>query len=220
MLNFAVIWAHLPFLLRGLKFTVLVWAISFFGAFALAILVASFRSSRFRVLRWSAAAYISFFRATPALVQIAWIYFVLPMLTGINLSPFVSATLALGLNSGAFQAEAIRTGLKAIPKEQYFAASSLHLSWLQTQRHVILPQAVAISLPIQITNMLGTLKQSALVSTISVADLMYQGETLAAITYKPIEFLTAVAVVYLVLTVPLARASDAFEKRWRIRTGR
>ena len=220
MFDFGVVIRNIDVLVAGYKFTILVFVLVCGGAFFSGMLMALLRISKLAILKYPAAAYISVFRCTPALVQLAWIYFVLPELTGISLTPFVGAVLASGLRATAFYAEATRAGLQAIPKEQTDASRSIGLTWTQRQRYVILPQATRIALPIIITNMVGTLRQTALVSTIAVPDLMYQGRLLTSLLFKPVEILTVVAILYLALTVPLARLGDWLEERWRTKISR
>jgi len=220
MFDFGVVIRHLDVLAYGYKFTILVFVLVSGVAFFSGTVLALMRISRLRCLKLAAAAYISVFRCTPALVQLAWIYFVLPELTGIPLTPFIGAVLASGLRATAFYGEATRAGFQAIPREQMDAGRSLGLSWFQRQRYVIVPQATRIALPIIITNMVGTLRQTALVSTIAVPDLMYQGRLLTSLLFKPIEILTVVAILYLALTVPLARLGDWLEEHWRTKVSR
>jgi polar amino acid transport system permease protein len=219
MFDFKVVIEHIGVLAYGYRFTISVFVVVGGGAFFSGTLIALLRISNQLYLKLPAAGFISVFRCTPALVQLAWIYFVVPDLTGIPLSPFVGAVLACGLRATAFYGEAMRLGLQAIPREQMDAAKSIGLSWIQRQRYVIVPQATRIALPVIITNMVGTLRQTALISTIAVPDLMYQGQLLTSLLFKPVEILTVVAIMYLALTVPFARLGDWLEERWRTRIG-
>lgn len=217
--DFSVVYKNIGVLASGYKFTILVFVITAGSAFFTGTLLALLRIAKPLFIKIPTAAYISVFRCTPALVQLAWIYFVVPALTGIPLSAFTGALLACGLRATAFYGEAIRLGLQAIPKEQLDAAKSIGLSWIQRQRYVIVPQATRMAFPVIVTNMIGTLQQTSLVSTIAVPDLMYQGQLLTSLLFKPVEILTVVALMYLVLTVPLARLGDYLEEKWRTRVG-
>jgi polar amino acid transport system permease protein len=219
MFDFKVVFEHFDVLVVGYKFTILVFVIVAGGAFFSGTLIALLRIARPVFIKIPAAAFISIFRCTPALVQLAWIYFVVPDITGIPMSPFVGAIVASGLRATAFYGEATRLGLQAIPREQMDAAKSIGLTWFQRERYVIVPQATRIALPVIITNMVGTLRQTALISTIAVPDLMYQGQLLTSLLFKPVEILTTVAILYLALTIPLTRLGDSLEERWRTRVG-
>jgi len=217
MFDFKIVLENLDVLIVGYKFTLLVFVIVAGGAFFSGTLIALLRIAKPAFIKIPAAAFISVFRCTPALVQLAWIYFVVPDVTGIRLSPFLGAVIASGLRATAFYGEATRLGLQAIPIEQTDAAKSIGLNWIQRQCYVIVPQATRIAFPVILTNMVGTLRQTALISTIAVPDLMYQGQLLTSLLFKPVEILTVVAFMYLLLTVPLARLGDSLEERWRVK---
>jgi polar amino acid transport system permease protein len=217
--DFGVVYKNIGVLAIGYKFTILVFVVTAVTAFFTGTLIAILRTAKPLFIKLPTAAYISVFRCTPALVQLAWIYFVIPPMTGLPLTALTGALLACGLRATAFYGEAIRLGLQAIPKEQQDAAKSLGLSWFQRQRYVIVPQAARIAFPVIVTSMIGTLQQTSLVSTIAVPDLMYQGQLLTSLLFKPVEILTVVAMMYLLIAVPLARFGDYVEEKWRTRVG-
>ena len=128
--------------------------------------------SRWFFIRWPAQLFVEFFRCTPALLQIVWFFYCLPMLFGLFIEPIVMGFLALGLNLTAFNAEAYRAGAQAVPREQLDASTALGLKPWQRTLHVV-PQALRSAVPVLMTNGIGSLQQSALVAIVAVSDLMY-----------------------------------------------
>jgi len=171
------------------------------------------RMSKRRFLYVPAVSYIEVFRNTPALVQLIWIYYCLPILVGINMSAAVSATLALGLNAAAYVAEIFRAGIQSIDRGQIDASRSLGMSYLQTMRKVILPQAVRRMIPAFVNEIVALLKYSSLVSVLGVADLTYQAQVVSTTTYRPIEIFTFIALVYLALCTFLSYSARRLELR-------
>lgn len=169
--------------------------------------------SKFRVVRMAAGFYIWFIRGTPTLIQVFIIYFGMPQL-GIRLSPFTAGVIALGINSGAYVAEIVRGGLTAIPRGQMESALALGFSPAETMRTVILPQVFRIILPSITNEAISTLKNTSLLSTITVVELTLYAQTLIASTFRPFEFYIAVAVIYLVLTTVLTALASWLERRY------
>ena len=166
-------------------------------------------------LRAIATGYIELFRGTPLLVQLFLIYYGLPSL-GITLSQTLSAYLALGLNSAAYQAEYLRGAIQAIGNSQMMAGRSIGLSRWQTIQHVILPQALRLALPSWSNEPISLLKTTAIVFLIAVQDLMAKAKRAATITYNPIGSYLAVAVVYLVLVFALDALLKWAERKTKI----
>jgi His/Glu/Gln/Arg/opine family amino acid ABC transporter permease subunit len=215
--NFGVVWDSLPFMLQGLRFTVALAVLSMAGALVFGLLLSLARLSNWRLLRWPATAYIEFMRGTPLLVQLLWVYYSLPILTGITPSPFMAGLIGLTLNLTAFIAEIYRAGIVSIGRGQREAALSLGMNQLQSMYRIILPQAVRRVVPPLGSMWVSLFKDTALVSIIAVADLMYQAKVLSIQTYRPIEIFTAVAVIYFVITYPQARSVDWLYDRFRVR---
>lgn len=203
--DFYFVWKNLDVLLKGLLISLELTGISIALALPFGFLVAVFRLSRNAVISKITAAYIEFFRCTPALVQIIWIYYCLPMILGVRISGFICGIAALTLNLTAFYAEAFRSGIQAIAKDQIDATIALGLSPVQRTLYVILPQAVRIVIPVLLTMGVGIFQQSSLVSTVAIADLMYEGRVLATRFYRPLEILTVVAIIYLVIAFPITQ---------------
>jgi polar amino acid transport system permease protein len=203
----------LPALLVGLRMTLLITVVVMILGFLLGILVAAGRLARSPLVNKPVAAYVEFFRGTPALVQLVWVYYCLPIVLGIELPSFTSIVVALTLNAGAFYGEAIRAGIQAIPRDQAEAADVLGLSYVDRMRFVILPQALRIIIPVALSLSISLFKDTALVSTLGVADLMYQARVIATETYRPMEILTVAALIYFVLAFPCTVAVRVMELR-------
>lgn len=196
-------------LLVTLQLTIAANIIGIVVGFGLALLV----MSRFAVLRLPATLFVEFFRCTPAIVQIVWFFYCVPMLFGIFLGPVTMGILALGLNLTAFNAEAYRASIQAVPREHLDAGIALGLSPMQRVLNIVLPQALRNSVPVLLTNGIGTFQQSALVAIVGVQDLMYQGKSLATQTYRPIETFTIIALFYLAVSFPISQLVGWMERR-------
>ena len=200
-------------LLKGLKVTIeLALAANAMGlvmGFILCLLV----MSRWAVVRWPAQLFIEFFRCTPALLQIVWFFYCIPMMVDVFIDPVMMGVLALGLNLTAFNAEAYRAGVQAVPKEHLDACVALGLKSWQRTLFVVLPQALRSALPVLMTNGIGTLQQSALVAIVAVADLMYVAKSLATEAYRPLETYSLVALIYFALSLPISRLVHVVERR-------
>ena len=170
------------------------------------------KASRFGVLRQASTFYIWFIRGTPALIQIFIVYFGLPQF-GLGLSPFVAGVIALGFNSGAYVAEIIRSGLYAIPRGQMELAMALGMSRFDAMGRIILPQVVRVILPSITNEAISTLKNTSLLSTITVVELTLYAQTIIATTFRPFEFYIATAILYLVLTTLLSQVAAWLERR-------
>jgi polar amino acid transport system permease protein len=211
--DFSFLAGNLGALLQGLKVTIeLAVAANAMGltlGFVLCLLV----MSRWAVVRAPAQLFVEFFRCTPALLQIVWFFYCIPMMVDVFLDPVLMGVLALGLNLTAFNAEAYRAGVQAVPKEHLDACVALGLKPWQRTLYVILPQALRNAVPVLMTNGIGTLQQSALVAIVAVADLMYVAKTIATGAYRPIETYSVVALVYFALSLPIARLVHVIERR-------
>lgn len=211
--DFASVFRNLGPLWDGLIVTIqLTIAANVIGltlGFALALLV----MSRSAMIRLPVMLFIEFFRCTPAIIQIVWFFYCVPMLFNVFLGSVTMGILALGLNLAAFNAEAYRASIQAVPREQLDAGIALGLSPFQRILHIVLPAAVRNSIPVLLTNGIGTFQQSALVAIVAVQDLMYQGKTLATQTYRPIETFTVVAIVYFAVSFPVSQVVGYLERR-------
>lgn len=170
------------------------------------------KRSDFMLLRAIASFYVWFIRGTPALIQVFIIYFGLPQI-GLNPSPFLAGVIALGLNSGAYVAEIIRSGLLAIPKGQFESSQALGMSHPETMVRIVLPQVFRIILPPLTNEAIAALKNTSLLSTITVVDLTLYAQTIISTTFRPFQFFIATAVIYLVMTTLLTQLSSWMERR-------
>ncbi|WP_228000198.1 amino acid ABC transporter permease [Nocardia australiensis] len=202
-----------PFMLDGLWLTLKITVTTIVLSMIIAIPVAVARMSETRLVRYTAQAYIEIFRCTPLLVQLFWIFFGLPIITGGKFTGFVSAVIALTLNLTAFMAEAYRSGFQSVPKEQVEAAKMLRLSPLDQLVHIVVPQALRQQVPVILSLNISIFKDSALVSTIGVADLMFTANTQAALTYRPVEILTLAALMYFGIAFPISLFTSYLERR-------
>jgi polar amino acid transport system permease protein len=208
----------LPFLLEGLRVTVLLSALCLAASGVLGLIVAFARLSRIWLFRIVAGLYVDFFRGTPLLVQLLWVYYTLPILfPALLLSPLQTALVGLTLNLSAFVGEIYRAGILSIGRGQREAALALGMSPWQAMRRVILPQSVRRVIPPLGSIWVALFKDTAIVSVIAVPELMYQGKVLSIETYRPLEIYTAVALIYFVVTYPQARSVDWLYDKLRVR---
>lgn len=171
------------------------------------------RLSKSRLVNAPLVAFIEVFRCTPLLVQIVWFYYALPVILGIQIPATVAAVLVLSLYTGAFYAEIFRGGIVSIEPGQWDAARALGLRWRHVMRCVVLPQAVRRMVPPFMNQSIIQLKNTSLVSTIAVPDLLYQGSLITADTYRPLEVYTVVALIYFALLFPATRLVQWWEGR-------
>jgi polar amino acid transport system substrate-binding protein len=205
--------SYLPLFAKGAWLTVVVSVLAMLLAVGLGVLLSVGRRYGPAAVRWGCVAYIEFFRGTPLLVQLTMIYFGLPEL-GLTLDPLVAGVLALGLNYSAAEAENYRAGFESVPDGQREAAEVLGLSRLQTLRFVIGPQAVRIAIPPMTNDFIALLKDSSLVSVVTLTELTKTYTTLATSTRDHLGLGLVVAVCYLVVGLPFARLARKVEQRF------
>ncbi len=210
--SFRTIAEYLPLFGQGLVTTVWLSVVSFAGALLVGIALCALSLQRSRAARAGAATYIDIIRSTPLLVQLYFLYFGLPRL-GVVLPEFVVGVLALSLNSGAYVAEIVRAGILSIPRGQVEAALASGMSYSQRMRLVILPQAFKVTIPPLLSQAIVLVKDSALLSLISVAELTRAGQLLASDRFMPAEGFLTIAVFYLLLYYCL-KGLAALSGRW------
>jgi len=208
-------WEWVSGLAKGLPLTLEITFTCIAVGIVLGVLLALARVYGGRLLRMVSGGYIQFFRGTPLLVQLFIVYFGLPN-WGIKLSPFISAILALGLNTAAYQAEYFRGAIQAVRGGQTMAARSLGMSMPQAIRYVILPQALRLVLPSWSNEFILMLKYSSIVFTIALLDLMGQGKRLASRNFRFFEIFIIVALFYLALVFVVSQVLRLIERRVRI----
>ncbi len=208
-----------PRLLWGALVTVELTVLSSVLAIAIAVLMGLMRLSDNAVVRGTATVYIEFFRGTSLLVQLFWIFFVLPLF-GITLEKFTAGFIAVGMNLGAYGAEVVRGAIQAVPKGQYEAATALNMSPATRMRRIVMPQALLIMLPPWGNLLIELLKGTALVALISVTDLMFQARQINASTFLSIEsFGTALVLYYLMARGLITPGMRWLERLMRRRMG-
>ena len=212
-MDFELIQRALPILLMGAGVTIEITAFSVAIGFFIGLFVGIARISQFKILRIMAAVYADCIRGTPLLVQIFLIYFALPMAIGQRVEPFIAAVATCGINSGAYVSEIFRAGIQAIDVGQMEAGRSLGLTWWQTMRFIILPQAFKNILPPLGNEFIAMLKDSSLVSVIGFEELTRRGQLIIAQTYGSFEIWMTVAVLYLIMTMAISRIVAFLEKR-------
>lgn len=215
--RFDVVMENLPTLLSGLWLTCVLTVLSMSIGLAGGLVVALARLSRWRLLQLLAHAFTELFRTTPLLVQIIWIFTVMPLVVGIRLSPFFSGLVALGLNVAAYMSEIYRAGILSVGPGQTHAGLALGMTRSQAMRRIVLPQAVTRMIPPMAAMWVGLFKDTSLLATIGVAELMFQARFLATDTFRPLEIFTVTAAVYFVLTYPQSLLVNHLFERYRVR---
>ncbi|MDU4959202.1 MAG: amino acid ABC transporter permease [Sporomusaceae bacterium] len=215
--DFSVIFLgkNIHFLLYGLLSTMLFSAAGFVFSLLIGTFIAFGQLSGMALYRGFSLAYLSWFRATPLLVQLFMLYYGLPLVLGIDTVAWLSGIIALGMYSGAYSSQIIRGALQSIDRGQMEAGRSLGFSYAQTMRKIIIPQAISRMLAPMTNEFISLTKNSSLLSTITVIELFRQANILIADTYRTMEFLLAVAVLYYLLNNLIGYAGLALENRFR-----
>jgi polar amino acid transport system permease protein len=190
---------NIKFLLSGILTTIYISVISIIISMIIGFIIAVPSLAKSKFLTYLNIGYVEIVRAVPLLVLILWIYYGLPIMTGISFSPFVSGIIALSISESAFQAEIFRAGINSIKKAQWEAGSSLGLNFFKKLRFVILPQAIKNILPAIGNQFVYVLKMSSLVSIIGIGDLTRKANELVVTTYRPLEIYTFLIFEYLIL---------------------
>ena len=214
--DWKVIIDYFPDLLAGVKVTLSITILSLLIGLVFGLALALARISGWKIISWPAYVYIEFFRTTPPLVQIVWFYFVVPVIIGMELSAFQAASIALGLNIAAFLGEIFRAGIQGIDKTQIDATRVLGLGSMDSYRYVILPQAFRIVLPPTTTTIMLLMKGTSLATAIGTLELMRVGQLISLETFRPFEILTAVALIYFLITYPVAYGMRLLERKMQI----
>src|SRR5947209_5959738 len=208
-----VVWQYRFWLLEGTLLTLKIAAVSMTLAMIFALPLALLRMSRLRFLSGVAMIYIAVLRAIPLLVFILWMYFGVTLVTGLQVDAFGAGVICLTLQYSAWLAEIYRAGLQAIDKGQREAALSTGLSQSRAFAKVIWPQAWRIIIPPLANNFVGILKDSSLVGIIGVNELMRQSQIAVSLSFRPFELYTAAMLIYIALTLMIARFSSVLEQR-------
>ena len=204
---------NLKFLLSGLTTTIYISVVSIIISAIIGFIIAIPSLAQNKLLTYINIGYVEIVRAIPLLVLILWIYYGLPIMTGISFSPFVSGIIALSISESAFQAEIFRAGINSIKKAQWEAGSSLGLNFFKRLRLVILPQAIKNILPALGNQFVYVLKMSSLVSIIGIGDLTRKANELVVSTYRPLEIYTFLILEYLILILIVSFFVRKLEKK-------
>jgi His/Glu/Gln/Arg/opine family amino acid ABC transporter permease subunit len=204
---------YLPFLLKGLYWTVIMSLGAMAGGAIVGLVCEAGRRSRIYVVRVAVKIYIDVFRSTPPLVQLLAIYYALPVLTGHALSGVQAGLIGMSLHGGAYFAEIFRAGIASVGKGQFEAAEALGMSPVKLFSRIVFPQAIRNMLPAITNNMIVIVKETSLLSFVSVSDVLRNGQVVAMVMQRNMEPLTVVAVLYLLVTAPLAILAHILEAR-------
>ncbi len=211
--QFHVISQYWPVFLRGAMVTLQITLIAAAIGLVIGVPLGVAREAQSKWIRLPATIYVELFRATPALIQIVWIYYCLPIFTGIQFEAKTTVIIALGAHTGAYIAEIVRAGINAVDKGQLMAARAIGMSYRLALRRIILPQAAQKMIPPLINEFANLMKLSTLASTIAVYELLQESNNLIASTYRPLEIYTFLAVVFFAVTFPWIWLSRRLEMR-------
>jgi polar amino acid transport system permease protein len=217
MFSYRFRWDVIPnnfdFLMSGLQMTLLISAVTLVLAMVGGLVIAMLDMSRWRVVRIVGITFGEIIRNTPILVQLLWVYYVLPIVFDIGIGSFAALVIGLSVYQSAFISEVYRSGIQAVPKGHREAAQVLGLTQIQTLRRIVLPQAIRMTLPPLASNFVQLIKFSSLGAVISVSEITRRGMELSSSAFRPLEIFTFIAVVYFFICWPLAMAIRFWEQR-------
>lgn len=210
------VWGKMPLLLEGTLLTLELTAIAVSLGFVIGTFAGMGRLSKNKLIRTISAIYIDFIRGTPLMVQILLVYMGLPQIIGKPVPAMVAAIASLSINSGAYVAEIVRSGIQSIDKGQMEAARSLGMNHQQTMRYIILPQAFRRIIPPLGNEFIAMLKDSSLVSVIALEELMRKAQLIYTRDYRPFDILFAVSIIYLIMTLSISQLVRYSERRLKV----
>lgn len=213
-LDWAILWEHRAALLEGAWVTIQLTVLTMVLAVPGGILLAAMRLSGLRWLALPATCFVELFRCTPLILQIYWAFYVLPAQFDIQASGFVTGLATLSMNVSAYNSETFRAGLNSIRKGQFEAARALGMAPVDLFRKIVLPQAVRRVLPVLATTWVALFKDTSLVSVIGAGDLADNAMQIRSQTFRVLEFLTAMAVLYWAMGYPQAKLVDWIHRRF------
>jgi polar amino acid transport system permease protein len=215
-LDWSVVTQNWGLLAHGVVLTVLLTVSTMLVAVPGGILLATMRLSRFRAVSLSSACFVEFFRNVPIILVVYWAFYVMPVLTGIGFSPFMTGLIALALNNSAYNSETFRGGINSIRLGQKEAGLALGMSDTQAFIKIVLPQAWRRVLPVLASAWVSLFKDTSLVSVIAVGELAYTALQIRSQTFRVMEMLTAMAVIYWMLGYPQAKLADWINKKYGV----
>ncbi|SIT49423.1 ABC transporter permease protein [Paraburkholderia piptadeniae] len=211
--NLSYLSTQLPVILEGLLGTLRLSVVCLLGGLIIGTLVGAARSQGGPVLRAVGTAYVEFFRNIPALVQVFWCFYALPVLLGTESDRFLSATLAISLYSGAYFAEIVRSGIQSIEKGQWEAGRAIGMSYLRILRFIVFPQVFKRILPALTNQGIDVIKLTTLASTIAYAELLYQAKLISDVEFRPIETYTTIGGIFIAVLIIFSLLSARLERR-------
>jgi polar amino acid transport system permease protein len=211
--DFSVISQNYPLLLLGLINTLKVTVVALCFGIPIGLFVALLRLSSRRWISMPAGLFIEFFRSTPPLAQLFWIFFALPIIINVEIDPYAASVLTFSIQSSAFFAEVFRAGIISMEKGQWEAGYAIGMRRIQVLKRIILPQAVKRMIPAFLERIIELMKTTTLVSTIAYSDLLFQANAIAQITYRPLEVFTVAAAMYFMVLFPTNVAVRKLERR-------
>ena len=214
--DWSVVWQHRDALLTGTVTTIFLTIATMAIAVPCGIVIAILRLYAPTPIRALATAYVELFRNLPLILVVFWAFYVLPILTGLGLSPLATGLAALALNVTAYNAETFRAGINSIRRGQSEAALALGMSRVQALRRVIVPQSVRRITPVLASTWVSLFKDTSLVSVIAVSELAYSAMQVRAQTFRVLEMLTAMAAIYWLLGYPQAKLVDWIQRRYAV----
>ena len=216
-LDWTVAWQHRALLFDGVVVTVLLTILTMAIAVPGGIAIMLLRQSRFAAVRAAGTAYVEFFRNLPLILLVYWAFYVLPLLIDVRVSPFATGLIALSLNVSAYNSETFRAGVNSIRKGQLDAALALGMSRWQMMARVVLPQALRRVLPVLASTWVSLFKDTSLVSVIAVGDLAHAALQVRSQTFRVLEMLTVMAVIYWCLGYPQAKLVDWIDRKFGVK---
>jgi His/Glu/Gln/Arg/opine family amino acid ABC transporter permease subunit len=214
--DWSIVWSSLPRLLEGAWMTIWLACVTMLLAIPGGLALALLRLSNIRPLAMAATAFVEFFRATPLILQIYWVYYVLPAYFDVQLSQIATAIVGLVCNISAFNSETFRSGIVSIRQGQWNAAYALGMSKTNVFLRIVAPQALMRVLPALASTWVSLFKDTSLVSIIAVAELSYVSLQIRAETYRILEVLTAMAALYWLMGYPQAKLVDWIHHRFKV----
>jgi len=211
--RFDVVWDYRAVFERGAIVTAELTGGALLGL-VLGLVLGMAKGSRLPILRIPATVYVEFFRSTPTLVQLVWIYYSLPILTGLQLSGILAVMVGLGLNAAAYFAEIFRAGIASIDRGQMYAAQSIGMRYSQAMRRIILPQAIRRMVPPFMNEVANLIKLTTLASVLAVAELLHESQNLITNTFRPLEVYTTLAITFAAIIFPIIYLSRRLEYAW------
>jgi glutamate/aspartate transport system permease protein len=214
--DYDIIWNNLPFLWEGMKVTLLLTLLAIVGGLVLGTVLALIRVAKIPILAWVAAAYVNFFRSLPLILVIFWLYFLVPLILGHSVGSFYSVLVAFVLFEAAYYSEIVRAGISSVGSGQIAAARAVGLTYPQTMRYVVLPQAFRAMVPVLLTQAIILFQDTSLVYVVGLKDFLVSAELIANRDQRLIEMFIFVAIVYFVICFSGSLLTRHLQKKLKI----